>query len=1003
MACPNFDKFLEAILEFDQKVIIDQDKDKPLRYNVWETLQSEVAAVTDKLSTKVLPDEKQSLRIAEKIQNAIKRIKANPKDGGSIQEDIFNDDNNIALSIALQEVMESVKGEADKARNMGQDPSTVSKSGVLPALPLSRVAASIGRKIAFQKGYRFKRGTDEESAALIESFYYAIGKEAIADLERKGYATIDDDIPTLMDYQNKKDLKKDFPKNDTTRTDVRSVSLVEKKLGISANSPESAYFLNRTEADLEDSDLGVVTEKLRVANMLVQPVTVVIPDESNKKTKEEIEQWDDGVETLDPVTSRTRRRLYEKPLQINTAMDGLLTLLHAEHQENGHKASTSIRKIFGNKVKMIRSLFGLKRSDDFSIDKKESVGGQNLSKTTPLDDIVEYYDLLKGNLHMPMKVGRNARLYYLNSVVNAHGSKHSRYMLTPGEYTLDVSSDDYNTLVFHLSESLKTKDSKGVTEQFTFAEITDTGSDRMTKAMTAFDNFNDGDTLRKKSQALGQLAHIFPGVDYVTMVTALQGIRDVQGKKGQVKTEFPIAADATASGGSLTFMQAIGTNPKVVNLLQRIGILQGDSLVQKDLDDIYGLMTESVASFLKGEPGSGFGGDLGETDVKGLLQDTVDMLFIKDSVNPNKEMREFSKDPTMTFIYGQGQKAGEETLARSLADNIIDNLDDPFVKQYLTQLMGKKVAGKGGVELRETKDLYPEIVQTLKDSGLPASLYTMMEDNIKHEFLDKYTDRSQQVYNIAKEVPSDTPMKILPAGAVMAGIKPTKENLEKYGMPITKIVEVLNELEDGDSVLTRREKLTKTVMDVSTTHGQDAALLYHAIDRAKPKNGVVVIHDEIRGSVADVKAVEKAYAELTVEMIGQYDVHQQVMEAIAAYNPELASSVEFKALKASIDQTVAEKKAIISAQFDENTDSLIGDGVSAQTFSGQSAVDTAVEDTVQSTIPSGEPLPSQDFGDLAVTIKTDEGTADNVNAQSYWDELTARLDMVKDLRVCLNG
>ena len=209
MACPNFDKFLEAILEFDQKVIIDQDKDKPLRYNVWETLQSEVAAVTDKLSTKVLPDENQSLRIAEKIQNAIKRIKSNPKDGGSIQEDIFNDDNNIALSIALQEVMESVKGEADKARNMGQDPSTVSKSGVLPALPLSRVAASIGRKIAFQKGYRFKRGTDEESAALIESFYYSIGKEAIADLERKGYATIDDGIPTLMDYQNKKDLKKD--------------------------------------------------------------------------------------------------------------------------------------------------------------------------------------------------------------------------------------------------------------------------------------------------------------------------------------------------------------------------------------------------------------------------------------------------------------------------------------------------------------------------------------------------------------------------------------------------------------------------------------------------------------------------------------------------------------------------------------------------------------------------------------------------------------------------
>lgn len=1001
MACMDFNEFTRWILQFDQKAAIDKNKDKPLRYDVWKTTSAEISAITDSLSISALPDSSQSLRIGTKVKNALKRVKENNKTGGTIQEDIFNHKFNKEMSIALHELMESVKGEADKARNNGIEVSSISDTGVLPALPLSRVAASIGRKIAFQKGYRFKRATKADDSKDIEALYYDIGREALVQLEKAGYVKSHENISTIMDYLNKEDLKKDFPKNDKTRNDVLSVSLDEKKLGIKPNTPTSTYFLNRSDSNLDNTDLGVVTEKLRAANMLLQPATVVFPDDTASLSDEELKQWDEGVENLDPITEKVRKQIYEKPVRVNKVLSGFLELLQEEQKNTGKSASKRLNEIFGNRKNMIRSLFGLKRSDDFSIDKKESVGGQNLSKTTPLDDLVEYYDLLKGDLHTPMKVGRNARLYYLNSVLNAHGSKQSRYMLTPGEYTVDTGSADFDYLVYQISESLKVEEPNGEVRQYTYEDIVSgTG---INEALEANRQFVEGKSLRAKTQALGALAHLFPGIDYVTITTALTAAQDVRSpSKGKVTTEFTVSADATASGGTLTFLQALGTNARVEELLQRIGVLNEDSLVQKDLDDIYGLMTNAVQDFLAGKPGSGLGADLGESDVTGILQDTLDMLFIKNSVNPRKKQREFSKDPTMTFIYGQGKTSGADTLARTLADRVIDNLDDKETRNYLVALFDDKTFKKANAkELKDEKGLYDKVVDKLKDTGLPSTLFELMETNVKEEYLAEYTQRSKDVYAFVKELPSDTPFKILPAGARLAKIPVTFDNLQTYGMPITKTVEVLNKFKGiADTVLTRREKLMKTVMDVSTTHGQDAALLYHALNKVDPDNGVVVIHDDVRGDVKTIRAMEKAYADTAVEMAKSYDVHQQIMEAVAAYSPEIAASSEFRTLQDKINETVAEKKRIISANFNENTTALIGDGDAFQKFADPGPVDTEAGTTVQSTIPIGSPLTEQDFGDATLTITEGDETVE-VLAQEYWNDINSRLKMVESLRTCL--
>jgi hypothetical protein len=995
VSCPDFDDFKDLILQYDQKVAIDADKDKKLRYNVWETTVDQVKEMTAKLTSSVLPDKNQSPRVRRKIDNALKRIKESIKPGGTTQADIFNDDFNIEMSIALHELMESVKGESDKARNLGIEISRISDIGVLPSLPMSRVAASIGRKIAFQKGYRFKRALDDDTAVIIESIYYEVGRAALQQLENRGYVKVGKGIPTIMDYQNVEDLRKDFPNNDDVITTVPSIALNEKKLGIGTNSKESAYFLNRTQSDLTGTDLGVITEKLRVVSQITQAQTIILPDTEPNMTDEELAQWDDGIREPDKKTAAARKAIYKKPMYVNKAIHGFMQLMNEESLRTGKSATQRINQVFGTVPNMVNSLFGLKRSDNYSIDKKESIAGQNLSKTTPLDDLVEHYDQLMGSdgspspLYMPMKIGRNARLYYLNSVLNPHASKQSRYMLTPGEYSVDVNSSDFDFLVYHIAENLKVK-GKGQlpTKKPTYKEIL--GGTELDEALKAYDRFQAANTLTKKMKALGPLARQFEGIDYVTILTTLQAVKDVRNpKNGKVTTEFTVSADATASGGTLTFIQALGTNPNVMEFLQRIKLLNGETLAGP-LTDLYGLMSNAIEDFKAGKS-EGLGADLGGADATAILKDTLDLLF-----NKGEDIRELSKDPTMVFIYGQGANSSADTIARSLADRIIDSLDEKNTREYLGKLFKDPAyEQREGAILKSEKELYPKIVEELKTAQLPQTLYNIMKDEIKGEYLDEYSTRAQKVYELLKNLASDTPFRILPAGAVLAGITATKKNLKKYGMPITKIVEVVNKVEGTeDFVLTRQEKLMKTVLDVSTTHGVDAALLYHALFNVDPESGVAVIHDDIRGNVQTVRAMEAAYAEVTKKMAMEYDVHQQAMNALAVYSPEIAASSDFKALKKEIDENVAEKKRIISEMFKDDTSALIGDGKEFETFA---SVDSQSDNTVQSDIPSTE----KDFGDAVVTV-TEDGETVEFLAQEYWDNIQSRLNIVEKLRACLN-
>lgn len=965
--CVDFTVYSRLVREFDQSVEIDKNKDKAIRFNVWKTTSEDLKTLINKLSIEHLTQDGKdtSQQVKSKITKALERIQKSKFKASDFKADIMDGDTNIEMSIALHEIMESVKGEADKARNNGIEISEITNEGTLPALPLARVAASIGRKIAYQKGRRFK-AVDKtvEDAESVETLYYSLGKTAIEELAEKGYVNLHEQVPTIRDYISKDDLNKKFPitGNKTTDQDnnhVLSVTLSEKKLSINPDTVEANYFLNRSDSDISNVELGTIVDMLKVARQVTQPSTIVLPD--TKKTNVDLSERDTGAESLDPKKSSARQKLYDNPLFVHKSVHELMQLLNKTTLEENKSASEIIQQMFKDRPVLIRSLFGLKKSDDFSIDKKESVKGQNLSKTTPLDDLAEYYDVIQdGNqdpsqLHMPLKDGRNLRLYYDNSVLNPHASKQSRYMLTSGEQKIRYGSDNFNYLVYSVGQALDS--------ELTYSDITTDNGSKLDNALELFEEYESADSLELKLAKLSHIAVKFKGVDYVTLITGLKAVHDIRNpKNGTVTTEFTVSADATASGGTLTFLQAMGSNPNIEEFFQRIGLIKNSdgNVVAEEGFDLYRLMTEAISDFVEGKENT----DAIATDpspqnqdTRLILQNTLDMLF-----NEGKDARELSKDPTMTFVYGQGKNSATTTIARSLADRILDNLDSLSTRQYLANLFDNPdYRAREGQALKDERGLYKDVVDKLIEKGLPAKLYDLMDSSIKQKYLAEHRESSEKVFSLLEKLPENISPKILPAGAVLAGIKPTADNIKKYGMPISRIFEVEGTTPNGDTILTRKEKLLKTVMDVSTIHGIDSALLYHSIDNVIGDKGLVVIHDDVRGSIQDVRAVESEYRKVALEVSQKYDIHEQILNAVEAYSPELAETSEFISLKETISQKIENRSKILDDRFNNKTDALIGDGEAYKLFADNNAetspvdklpVDTEIKNVVQTAAES---------------------------------------------------
>lgn len=188
-------------------------------------------------------------------------------------------------AIALDVILESVKGEIDKAHGLDIDPATLSSNGVTPALPLHRMAATIGRRILYLKGYTVTNVEPNTPASEeIEALNYDAGMKIINGLAEQGFFEIHESgQKTIKDYLENINDKRSYDRKNVTVTDNPSIDINLDAFDLEADSKSTSeqnalkYFTNRQASDITTHNLGDYVQVLKAINLVSQPQPISLP------------------------------------------------------------------------------------------------------------------------------------------------------------------------------------------------------------------------------------------------------------------------------------------------------------------------------------------------------------------------------------------------------------------------------------------------------------------------------------------------------------------------------------------------------------------------------------------------------------------------------------------------------------------------------------------------------------------------------------------------------
>lgn len=888
-------------------------------------------------------------------------------------------------AIGLHTVFEQLKGEVDKARRDGIDINTMTEDGFTPYMPLHRVAATIGRKALYLKGYTVtKFDKDVAAGEAIEAINYDFGMKILQELEKQGFIKMHEkDTPTIKDYLETINDERSYDKDDLTTTDNPAFSLNLSALGFQFNeegnpktkTDEEAirYFTDRANSKVRNHPVGEMAQVLKAVTLLSEPSYLSLPSLEKPDTAG---KHRDDVYKRDPTMREATKDVAEAPVYIDETLHDFMELLAEEVNAGAESASAIMRDLLVNQKGHISGLFK-QDMDNRAASQRESVKGRNRSSATPFDDLVEYFGTLAGKgkeIFLDFFAGRNGRMYYDNSVLNGQTSKIMRHTFAVKPYSMKTDSDQAKWMIGKLAHTL------GVDPDYIMGNATpDQQLNDLDAAVAELQKFKDGKELVDKAEALSKMRKVSPGMDYAELVTTLQAVKDVRDSLdgGVLKTSWVASSDATASGGMLSLIQALGTNPAIKELLQEMGILKGK---QKSLPDVYHILKRHIDTFIDTKK---FEGVEIELEDPALAHDTItmarDMLF--------KDVRDMAKKPTMVFIYGQSKNGAVRGISEDLSDRVIERLKAgrrdviEIINLILPPDAPKYAQTKADVDkiLRD-----PQMMTTLRDafenSGMPALMYDTLKGAVTNRYLKRREDTSKAIFSLLQRYNNLKDMKVLPASAALHFGEPeSKTHLEEYGVPLQKQFEVRHDT--YAPVLTREGKLTQTVMDVSQIHTADTSAAYRAVKGLPQKHdsGVVIVHDDIRGSVPLVMEAETNYINEVRELGMNYDIHEQVLLAAAKYDNKIAQDPEYIKLKAQVDEAIVAKREALK-DFNEQTDTIIGDKLPEVTLPGKAAVDTdtAVEtDTATGGLEAlaGDSEIIASFIREGNQAKVDEGTA----------------------------
>ena len=958
--CITVEDYLDTLREIAQGVEINQIGDPETRVNVWDITDGEVnemletfkapravAAQSNRLKRKLKQDlGKIGQPHKEKIKTMVDRMKSKSSLGDSKEKSARTQ------MVAMKEILSSITGEVNKAANMGVDLDGISPDGV-PNIPMARVAAMIGRKVLYQNGYRSTGLGEENSAARAEHLYYLVGEKILESLEDGGFVKINEankGYTTLIDYIDG-DQEIVYGRKKTTEG-MKSITFLPKSLEVSTkeDSVDLEILLGRSPTK-SDGVFGAYVKVIDAVSRVSVPEKITFPS-TDKLADALSEKWTkQNSYKPNKKLAKTISEIESKPLFMNPDVNSLLANIAKEVEMTDTSGSSWIRENLEGK-ESLESLFNIEEDNYIESDHASHVG-RNISKSTPIDDVVEYFHRFKDNpaLFFKMFLGRNARGYVENSVLNPQTSKSVRYSMEVETYDMEVGSDVYKFYVDKVARNTKIKGKKGSIPAQTLLQE-DMSSEPMgaeiQKALNGYEKFQNSNNANSQMKALEEMQNSglkFSNFsDMLSTVKAIKGIRDGL-DASRIESNYMVSSDATGSGGLLTLLQALGSTASkdITQVLKSLGVFKSDGNESLEkVKDIYSLLTNALEPFLNEEPDSNGNYELSvnknsnEEMVRRVLRSVKDDLF-------DGDFRELSKSPTMTFIYDQLEEGAVDSMSEVFTNKLLKkinnnkNIDQKYIN-LLNDILGTDMRTQEDVRnLKNDVGTKKKIKEGFKNSGVGNFLYEALGTTVKQKYLANHKRMAKKVFALISNNVGDPNFKVMPAAWVVeraeAGqsIEPTLAELKEYGVPLTKIYDVARKMENGDTVLTREEQLAETVMNTSMIHTADTASMFGSLEGMPTKHntGVITIHDDVMSNAHLVMENDSRYVAETLKVAKHFDIQEQVLLAIKAYG-ENSGNFDFEEHSGILDFTrerKTTKQDALEKNFDEESSSVVGDGV----------------------------------------------------------------------------
>ena len=972
----------EAIQILAGEVPINVEAEKATRVRIWDISGTDVKNMVTGLSSTDLENQGKvpSEAVTSKLTNNLNSAKQNKDFVNSVMSKIFSDSNdaeNRHQAMGLKLILDTVKGELDKAVKHDVPLKNIENGNGIPFIPTHRLAATLGRQILYTNGMRIQKGNlkGENKSAHVEHMYYQAGIKALEQLENKGFISLHDKGKnSIRDY-----LKESEKYIDNKNIVTQSVSVIElhseplgsKETGNQSTDPVLTEIRGMPGESkpkfISKSPYNSFKSALEAIDLVSTPRHISFP---HSKPEDVQSAHGDDYEVIG-TTEKVRKEIQKRPLKFNSSMFDLFKLIKEESKNSEQSGSKRIKRLMTDDV-LSEKLFKIEKTAEVASDRASALG-RKLAATTPLDDLIEYFDRIPENMFIAMFAGRNTRLYIDNSIVNYHSSKLMRHSLVIEEYSMSTGNPDFDWTVDKMVANLKLE---GFTDKDVKSAIYDNNKNstnpvtkKLNKALSSFNKFNDSDTAYDKLEQAKEMFKSFQADDIGAMITTLQGISDARKalESGTFTSSFVASSDATASGGQLTLMQALGGNKKAIsNLLKRLGIFKGESKKPR-LNDLYGILQERIEKNINDFKEEFDISDMAENK-ENILEIEKEPLWVMNTINEilfKGNQRDLAKSPTMTFIYGQSRDGAVKSLAEEFTGKVIELYKTPKQRKQIDKLLKSiGVEGENYSDIvKDNIDFKQDLKEKFIDSKVPDTLYNYLDSAITVPFLDHYKNQAKKVFEFVESVDVNR-IKVFPAPLVMdiangkSDITRTKENLDKYGVPITKVMEKAHVI-NGDTVLTREEILRNTIMNVSLIHSADTANLMMSLDGLVEKydRGVMIIHDDVRGHPSMVREAEQQFIDAFKDIALNYSVHKEVMESIAVYDQstnskeKLTDNKSYIKLLSQINSELEAKKEILEDKdngFDNKTTSLIGDkpidsdgnSINKQPSNEQTLVDT---------------------------------------------------------------